>query len=132
MLYAFMALVTLLLFIRLTQVNYQQKQQDKSQPKDYVMASGDLVSSPLAAALDPRVDQATAQQQLMAEPAVTEPGQGIQQELVFELHQTESDRQHPSGANQPAPFAKASTEPSDQPAEELAVDVGHNNNTNKP
>jgi MFS family permease len=88
MLYAFMALVAALLFLRLTQVNYQQKQQDKSQPKDYVMASGDLVSSPLAAALDPRVDQATAQQQLMAEPQtpVAEPGQGVQQELVFEYH----------------------------------------------
>jgi MFS family permease len=69
MLYGFMALVAALLFVRLTHVNYQQKQQEKSQPKDYVMASGDLVSSPLAAALDPRVDQATAQQQLMAEQA---------------------------------------------------------------
>lgn len=87
MLYAFMALVTVVLFIRLTHVNYQQKQQDKAQPKDYVMASGDLVSSPLAAALDPRVDLATAQQQLMAEPAedMIEPGQGIQQELQFDV-----------------------------------------------
>jgi hypothetical protein len=78
--------VTAVLFLRLAQVNYQQKQQDKEQPTDYVMASGDLVSSPLAAALDPRVDLATAQQQLMTEPATVqaEPGQGLQQEMQFD------------------------------------------------
>lgn len=65
MLYGFMALCTLLLFLRLTQVNYQQKQQDKELPQDYVMASGDLVSSPLAAALDPRVDQQMVQEQMV-------------------------------------------------------------------
>jgi len=109
MLYAFMALVTLLLFIRLTQVNYQQKQQDKSQPKDYVMASGDLVSSPLAAALDPRVDLATAQQQLMAEPQtpVAEPGQGVQQELVFEYHNSATAEQNPMHSSVEAQTAAA-------------------------
>lgn len=65
MLYGFMALCTLLLFLRLTQVNYQQKQQDKELPQDYVMASGDLVSSPLAAALDPRVDEQMVQEQMV-------------------------------------------------------------------
>ena len=71
MLYGFMAITAALLFVRLTHVNYQQKQQEKSQSQDYVMSSGDLVSSPLAAALDPRVDQATAQQQLSAEPVTS-------------------------------------------------------------
>ncbi len=130
MLYAFMALVTLLLFIRLTQVNYQQKQQDKSQPKDYVMASGDLVSSPLAAALDPRVDLATAQQQLMAEPQtpVAEPGQGVQQELVFEYHHSAAEQNsvHASVATETATaqaatdtddVAAVTTEQQDKPAE---------------
>ncbi len=65
MLYGFMALCTLLLFLRLTQVNYQQKQQDKEVSQDYVMASGDLVSSPLAAALDPRVDEQMVQEQMV-------------------------------------------------------------------
>jgi MFS family permease len=64
MLYGFMAAVAALLFVRLQQVNYQQKLQERSASKDYVMASGDLVSSPLAAALDPRVDQQTAKAQL--------------------------------------------------------------------
>jgi len=65
MLYGFMALCTLLLFLRLTHVNYQQKQQDKEVPQDYVMASGDLMSSPLAAALDPRVDEQMVQEQMV-------------------------------------------------------------------
>lgn len=65
MLYGFMALCTLLLFLRLTHVNYQQKQQDKEVSQDYVMASGDLISSPLAAALDPRVDEQMVQEQMV-------------------------------------------------------------------
>lgn len=64
MLYAFMAAVAALLFVRLQQVNYQQKQQEKIAPKDYMMAAGDLVGSPLAAALDPRVDQTTVDAQM--------------------------------------------------------------------
>lgn len=67
MLYAFMAAVAALLFVRLQQVNYQQKQQEKIAPKDYMMAAGDLVGSPLAAALDPRVDQQTVDSQMRAE-----------------------------------------------------------------
>ncbi|RVT47377.1 MFS transporter [Rheinheimera sediminis] len=65
MLYGFMALCTLLLFLRLTHVNYQQKQQNTEVSQDYVMASGDLVSSPLAAALDPRVDEQMVQEQMV-------------------------------------------------------------------
>ncbi len=67
MLYAFMAVIAALLFVRLQQVNYQQKQQEKIAPKDYMMAAGDLVGSPLAAALDPRVDQQTIDTQMKAE-----------------------------------------------------------------
>jgi MFS family permease len=67
MLYAFMAAVAALLFVRLQQVNYQQKQAEKIAPKDYMMAAGDLVGSPLAAALDPRVDQQTVDAQMKAE-----------------------------------------------------------------
>ncbi|MDZ7870918.1 MAG: MFS transporter [Rheinheimera sp.] len=64
MLYAFMAAVAALLFVRLQQVNYQQKQAEKIAPQDYMMAAGDLVGSPLAAALDPRVDQTTVDAQM--------------------------------------------------------------------
>jgi len=79
MLYAFMAVIAALLFVRLHQVNYQQKQQEKIAPKDYMMAAGDLVGSPLAAALDPRVDQQTVDQQMKAErysaPETADPAQ---------------------------------------------------------
>ncbi|HAT42946.1 MAG TPA: MFS transporter [Rheinheimera sp.] len=65
LLYGFMALIALLLFVRLQQVNYQQKLAEQVQARDYVMSSGDLVGSPLAAALDPRVDSAMVAQQMM-------------------------------------------------------------------
>lgn len=66
MLYGFMALCTLVLFLRLTQVNYKQKQHKEHEiTQDYVMASGDLISSPLAAALDPRVDEQMVQEQMV-------------------------------------------------------------------
>lgn len=55
MLYGFMALCCVGLSIRLQLINARQKA-EKRQAQDYIMASGDLVSSPLAAALDPRLD----------------------------------------------------------------------------
>ncbi|WP_333607317.1 MFS transporter [Arsukibacterium sp.] len=72
MLYGYMAVCCLLLFIRLQRVNYNQKMANKllaqQASSDYQLASGDLVSSPLAAALDPRVDEQSVQQQMRAEP----------------------------------------------------------------
>ena len=63
-----MALACLILFIRLQRVNYNQKMAKRmlsqQQSSDYQVASGDLVSSPLAAALDPRVDEDLVQQQM--------------------------------------------------------------------
>jgi hypothetical protein len=40
----------------------------EQQPSDYQLASGDLVSSPLAAALDPRVDEQLVKEQMQDEP----------------------------------------------------------------
>jgi len=45
----------------------------EQQPSDYQLASGDLVSSPLAAALDPRVDEQLVKEQMLDEPAVEKP-----------------------------------------------------------
>lgn len=83
MLYGYMAIACLILFIRLQRVNYNQKMANRmlsqQQSSDYQVASGDLVSSPLAAALDPRVDEDLVQQQMRDEPvpeeqpAATEP-----------------------------------------------------------
>ncbi|MEH8022401.1 MFS transporter [Rheinheimera metallidurans] len=61
MLYAFISCCAFSLFLRLLRVNYTQKQakrmMEEQQNAQFKMGSGDLVSSPLAAALDPRVDQ---------------------------------------------------------------------------
>lgn len=74
MLYLYMAVCCFILFLRLTRVNYNQKTAKKllaqQQSSDYQLASGDLVSSPLGAALDPRVDEELVQQQMRDEPIV--------------------------------------------------------------
>lgn len=74
MLYLYMAVCCLILFLRLTRVNYNQKTAKKllaqQQSSDYQLASGDLVSSPLGAALDPRVDEELVQQQMRDDPII--------------------------------------------------------------
>ena len=123
MLYGFMALCTLLLFLRLTQVNYQQKQQNKEVAQDYVMASGDLMSSPLAAALDPRVDEQMVQEQMLnphhqdadlptADQVPTadqelssmdaEPEAAVTTETVEAVDETEPDKHQTPDQNKPA------------------------------
>ncbi|MDP5134814.1 MFS transporter [Rheinheimera baltica] len=68
MLYAFISCCAFTLFLRLLRVNYTQKQVkrmlDQQQNAQFKMGSGDLVSSPLAAALDPRVDEDTVMTQM--------------------------------------------------------------------
>lgn len=63
MLYGFMSACTLILFVRLRYVHSQQKV-ETNVTQDYIMATGDLVSSPLAAALDPRVDVESIQEHM--------------------------------------------------------------------
>ena len=63
MLYGFMSACTLILFVRLRYVHAQQKA-ETNVTQDYIMATGDLVSSPLAAALDPRVDVESIQEHM--------------------------------------------------------------------
>lgn len=79
MLYLYMAVCCFILFLRLTRVNYNQKTAKKllaqQQSSDYQLASGDLVSSPLGAALDPRVDEELVQQQMRDESIVEAPAE---------------------------------------------------------
>jgi len=74
MLYAFISCCAFTLFLRLLRVNYTQKQvkrmMDEQQNAQFKMGSGDLVSSPLAAALDPRVDEDTVAAQMLDEDFV--------------------------------------------------------------
>jgi len=63
MLYGFMALCSLIMFICLQYINTKQKD-EVPDTEDYIMATGDLVSSPLATALDPRVDVELVQEHM--------------------------------------------------------------------
>lgn len=68
MLYAFISSCAFILFLRLLRVNYTQKQVkrmlEEQQKAQFKMGSGDLVSSPLAAALDPRVNEEVVEAQM--------------------------------------------------------------------
>ncbi|MGI5308963.1 MFS transporter [Rheinheimera sp. WS51] len=78
MLYAFISACALVLFLRLIHVNYTQKVSkrliEEQQLAQFKMGSGDLVSSPLAAALDPRVDEETVLAQMHDEDAAKAQG----------------------------------------------------------
>jgi len=63
MLYGFMAACAFLMFVRLQFINNRQKAEVHTS-EEYIMATGDLVSSPLAAALDPRVDVEDVQEHM--------------------------------------------------------------------
>ncbi|EOW6614962.1 MFS transporter [Vibrio fluvialis] len=67
MLYGFMGACGCVLFLTLQYINSQQKTEVQT-TEDYIMATGDLVSSPLAAALDPRVDIESVQEQMTPTP----------------------------------------------------------------
>jgi hypothetical protein len=60
-----MGFCAFLLLIRLHWINSRQKV-ERQVSGDYIMAGGDLVSSPLAAALDPRVDVESVQEQMLS------------------------------------------------------------------
>ncbi|GAA0787410.1 MULTISPECIES: MFS transporter [Pseudomonadati] len=64
MLYGFMSICAFTLVIRLLFINNKQKAEQGSS-NDYVMAGGDLVSSPLAASFDPRVNVQSVQNQMI-------------------------------------------------------------------
>ena len=64
MLYGFMAMCSFTLLARLLWINVRQKAEQTS-TGDYMMAGGDLVSSPLAASFDPRVDIEMVNEQMI-------------------------------------------------------------------
>lgn len=63
-LYGSMSVIAVVMFVLLTTINKHQK---KERPKhsDYVVSGSGITASPLAAAMDPRIDESTAQEQLM-------------------------------------------------------------------
>ncbi|MCC2616852.1 MFS transporter [Aestuariibacter halophilus] len=63
-LYGAIAVLSLLMFTALTLINHRQKA-ERMKHSDYVVSPSDITSSPLAAAMDPRIEEATAQEQLL-------------------------------------------------------------------
>lgn len=63
-LYGAIALLATLMFGLLSFINFKQKA-ERPNHSDYVVSSSDITTSPLAAAMDPRIEEATAQEQLL-------------------------------------------------------------------
>ncbi|CAM4194579.1 MFS transporter [Pseudoalteromonas byunsanensis] len=63
-LYASFALLTVVMYLLLTYINARQKA-EQPEPSDYIAATSDITSSPLAATLDPRIEDKTAQEQML-------------------------------------------------------------------
>lgn len=64
MLYGSIAFLTAVMFVVLSIINNKQKA-EKPAPSDYVVSASDITTSPLAASMDPRIEESTAQDQLM-------------------------------------------------------------------
>ena len=74
--YGSIALLTVLMFLLLSFINSKQKR-EKPEVTDYVVSPSDITTSPLAASMDPRIDENLAQKQLLVvepeEEAVSTP-----------------------------------------------------------
>ncbi|MCG7541244.1 MULTISPECIES: MFS transporter [Pseudoalteromonas] len=63
-LYASLSALTVVMFLLLHFINARQKA-EQPEPSDYVAATSDITSSPLAATMDPRIEEKTAHEQLL-------------------------------------------------------------------
>ncbi|BDX08046.1 MFS transporter [Planctobacterium marinum] len=63
-LYGAISGLSVLMFLALTYINSKQKG-EIMEPDDYVVSASDVTTSPLAATLDPRIDEELAQEQLL-------------------------------------------------------------------
>ncbi len=62
--YGAIAILTVFMFAALWLINMRQKA-EKIEPSDYVVGMSDMDASPLAAILDPRIEESTAQEQML-------------------------------------------------------------------
>jgi len=90
-LYIAIAVLTLCMFVALTYINARQKA-ERMAHHDYVVSASDMTTSPLAASMDPRIEEATAQEQLLDVDA-----QGEESETVTE---DEHGEPPPTGARE--------------------------------
>lgn len=63
-LYGSIVILTVFMFMLLTFINSRQKR-EKPEVSDYVVSPSDITTSPLAASMDPRIDESLAQEQLL-------------------------------------------------------------------
>lgn len=63
-LYGAIVTLTIVMFLLLTFINSKQKR-EKPEVTDYVVSPSDITTSPLAASMDPRIDEHLAQEQLL-------------------------------------------------------------------
>lgn len=63
-LYASISLLTIVMYLLLTYINSKQKV-EQPEPSDYVVGTSDVTNSPLAATMDPRIEETTAHDQML-------------------------------------------------------------------
>jgi hypothetical protein len=63
-LYGSIAVLTVVMFVSLSIINSKQKA-EQPEPSDYVVGTSDVTASPLAATMDPRIEETTAHEQLL-------------------------------------------------------------------
>ncbi|MFY8349241.1 MFS transporter [Pseudoalteromonas sp. SSM20] len=63
-LYGSIASLTVVMFVSLSFINSKQKA-EQPEPTDYVVGTSDVTASPLAATMDPRIEETTAHEQLL-------------------------------------------------------------------
>lgn len=74
-LYGSIASLTIIMFVLLSYINSKQKA-EQPEPTDYVVGTSDVTASPLAATMDPRIEETTAHEQLLVvDEQMSEPSQ---------------------------------------------------------
>ncbi|WP_404340777.1 MFS transporter [Pseudoalteromonas mariniglutinosa] len=63
-LYGSIVLLTIVMYLLLTYINSKQKV-EQPEPSDYVVGTSDVTNSPLAATMDPRIEETTAHDQML-------------------------------------------------------------------
>jgi MFS family permease len=63
-LYASITVLTLVMYLLLTYINSKQTA-EQPEPSDYIVATTDFTNSPLAATMDPRIEETTAHDQML-------------------------------------------------------------------
>jgi MFS family permease len=88
-LYASFAVLTVIMYSLLTYINARQKA-EKPEPSDYVASPSDITNSPLAATLDPRIEEKTAHEQMLIVD-----GHIINTDIFNEQSDDETENQQP-------------------------------------